>query len=79
MRCAERAEPKGMCISMLRNEGLLRDIWKAGRVSTAVRYIDLSSTEFSRFHACRFRYSGGVAACDREVTSSCSRRSVAFA
>jgi hypothetical protein len=31
VRVAERVEPKGVCISLLRNETVLRDIWKAGR------------------------------------------------
>jgi len=53
VRVAERAESKGVCISLLRNEAVLRDICKAGRrISTAIRYVDLSSTEFCRFHAC---------------------------
>jgi hypothetical protein len=53
VRVAERAQSKGVCISLLRNKAVLRDICKTGRgISTAVRYIDLSSTEFCRFHAC---------------------------
>jgi len=60
---------------MLCNEAMLRDIWETERrVSTAVYYIDFFSTGFRRFHACCFEFSGGAAACDRQVTFSCSRR-----
>jgi hypothetical protein len=55
VRIAERAEPKGVCISMLRNEAVLRDIWETEHgASTAVHDIDFSSTEFRRFRSCRF-------------------------
>jgi hypothetical protein len=30
VRIVERAEPKGVCISLLRNKAVLRDFWKAG-------------------------------------------------
>jgi hypothetical protein len=77
---AERAEPKGVCISLLRNEAMLRDIWKAeDRSGTAVHCIDLFSTKFRRFHACRFRYSSGAAVRDRQVSFPPGRRSLAFA
>jgi len=80
VRIAERAEPKGVCISVLRNEAMLRDVWETEhRVSTAVRYIDVFSTKLRRFRTCRFRCSSGAAARDRQVTLCDIRRSVAFA
>jgi hypothetical protein len=80
VRVAEYAESKSVCISLLRNETVLRDVWKAEhRDSTAVYYIDFFSTEFRRFRTYFFRCSGGAAAPDRQITLSCSRRSVAFA
>jgi hypothetical protein len=80
VRVAEYAESKSVCISLLRNETVLRGVWKAERrVSTAVCCIDFFSTELRRFHTCCFRCSGGAAARDRQVTLACSRRSVAFA
>jgi len=76
---AEHAEAKGVCVSLLRDEAVLRDISKAGhRVNTAVHHIDFSSTEFRRFDSYCYRCSGGAAR-DRQVKLSCSRRSVAFA
>ena len=79
MRVTERAEPKDVRISLLRKETVLRDTWKAEhRFSTAVHYIDFFSTEFRRFGSCCFRYSGGAAARDRQVTFSQGRRSLAF-
>jgi hypothetical protein len=45
VRLGERAESKGVCVSLLRNKAVLRDIGKAGhRVSTAIHYIEFSST-----------------------------------
>jgi hypothetical protein len=80
VRVAERVEPKGVCISVLRNEAMLCDVWEAeDRVSTAVRYIDVFSTKLRRFRTCRFRCSGGTAARDRQITLFDIRRSVAFA
>ena len=80
LRVGEHTEAKGVCVSLLRDEAVLRDICKAGHgVSTAVHHIDFFSTEFRRFDPCCCRCSGAAAACDRQVTLSCSRRSVAFA
>jgi hypothetical protein len=80
VRIVERAERKGVCISLLRNETVLRDVWKAEhRDGAAVYYIDFFSTEFHRFRTCCFRCSGGAAVRDRQTALSCSRRSVAFA
>ena len=58
MRVIERAETKGVRISLLRNEAVLRDISKAGqRVNTAVHRIDFFSTGFRRLDSRSCRYS----------------------
>jgi hypothetical protein len=65
VRVAEWSKPKGVCISLLRNEAMLRDIWKAQhRISAALRNIDFFSTEFCRFHVCSFKCSASAAARD---------------
>jgi len=65
MRLTGRAESKGVCISLLRNEAVLCDIRKAGhRITTAGQYIKFFSTEFRRFDPCCCRCSSG-AACNR--------------
>ena len=80
MRVAERAEPKGVCISMLRNKAVLRDIWKAQhRVSTALHYIDVSSTGLRRFGTRCCGYSNRAGGGDRQVTVCYCGRSLAFA
>jgi len=79
LRVGEHAEAKSVCVSLLRDKAVLRDIRKAGhRIVTAIRYFDFFSTEFRRFDACCCRCSGDTAS-DRWVRLSCSQRSVALA